>query len=101
MSKQSSCELRIEADQFKELIEHYELSYRDVAAAATQLLRREKQRPQLGVSHTLVSNLANGKAKNIHPRRAKAIEKVLKQPTGHIFRLQLFSVPRNTDRTAA
>ena len=49
-------------------------------------------------SRSTISNLETGKAKRVHHRRAAAIERVLKLPPGHMFRVEVFNVPVNTTR---
>ena len=100
MSSSGWCEMNISADQFKGLVEFSGHSYRSAADEVTRALRKDRKRPALKCSHTVISNLANGKSKTINPRRAREIERVLKVPPGHIFVMRLSRVPQN-ERTVA
>lgn len=94
------CEMVISPEQFKGLVEFSGNSYRDVAEEVTKGLKKDRKRPQLRCSHTVISNLANGKSRTINPRRAREIERVLKVPAGHIFLVRLSRVAQH-DGTAA
>ncbi|OHT52555.1 hypothetical protein BKG63_10995 [Mycobacteroides chelonae] len=87
------------ADEFAAAIEFADHTYRSLADDVASLLRRDKGKIHMGCSHTTISNLAGGKARRVHPRRAAAIEKALKLPRGHLFRIEVFHVP--TERRSA
>jgi hypothetical protein len=92
--------MRISAEQFKGLVEFGGHSYRALAEDVTKALKKDGKRPPITCSHTVISNLANGKAKTINPRRAREIERALKVPAGHIFLMRLFPIPENTGTAA-
>ena len=100
MSSSGWCEMRISAEQFKGLVEFSGQSYRSIAEAVTRELRKDRNRPALRCSHTVISKLANGQARTVHPRRAREIERALNVPSGHIFLMQLSRVSQH-DRTVA
>lgn len=100
MSPSGWCEMRISAEQFKGLVEFSGYSYRNIAETVTRELRKDRKRPAIRCSHTVISNLANGKSTTINPRRAREIERALNVPPGHIFLMQLSRVSQN-DRTVA
>lgn len=100
MGTQPRARMHATPEQFAGVVEFAGWSYRGLAEDVTRELRKEKRRPMIGCSHTTLSNLATGKTVWIHPRRAAAIERCLKLPPGHLFRIELFNVPEN-DGTAA
>jgi hypothetical protein len=86
--------LRAAPQQLDALIEFSGFaSKRGFADEVARELRKDRKHPPMGCSHTTILNLTSGKAKRVHPRRAAAIEKALKQPRGQLFRLELFHVP--------
>ena len=100
MGSTAWCEMSISADQFKGLIEFAGYSYRNVAEEVTKALKKDRKRPLIRCSHTVISNLANGKSKTINPRRAREIERVLKVPPGHIFLMRLSRVSQDNGTAA-
>ena len=99
MAVQPRAEMHASPEQFGGGVEFAGWSYRGLAEEVTRELRKEKSRPRIGCSHTTLLNLANGSTRWIHPRRAAAIERCLKLPPGHLFRIELFNVPSDK-RTA-
>ncbi|MFA4080528.1 hypothetical protein ONA92_02280 [Mycobacteroides salmoniphilum] len=99
MGTQPRARMHAEPEQFASVIEFSGLSYRGLAEDVSRELRKDRGKPRIACSHTVISNLATGKTAWIHPRRAAAIERCLKVPSGHLFRVELFSVPKN-DRTS-
>lgn len=98
MATQPRAILRAAPQQLDALIEFAGFaSKRGFAQEVAQELRKDRKRPPMGCSHTTILNLTSGKAKRVHPRRATAIERVLKQPPGHLFRIELFHVPGNNN----
>lgn len=100
MASQPRAKMHAAPEQFVAVVEFADFSYRGLAEAVTADLRKEKRHPRIGCSHTTISNLATGKSSWIHPRRAAAIERCLKVPRGHLFRVELFNVPSNKGTAA-
>lgn len=100
MTRSAWCEMAVSPAQFKGLVEFSGLSYREAAEEVTKGLRKDRKKPPIRCSHTVIANLANGKSKTINPRRARVIEQVLKVPPGHIFLMRLSPVSRD-EGTAA
>lgn len=85
---QDYAELQVSADKFKEYVQDLG-SYRTFADDSTALLqkqRRDRARRRRSairddepgsISHSLISQLANGITRNTHPDRARAISKML------------------------
>lgn len=86
-------------EQFAAAMEFAGHTSRSLAEEVAAVLRRDRGKVPMGCSHTTVVNLSRGKAKRVHPRRAAAIEKALKLPPGHLFRIEVFHVP--TERKTA
>lgn len=87
--------------QFAASVEFAGFTYRGLAEEVSTILRKERRKTPMACSHTTVSNLANGNAKRVHPRRAAAIERALKLPPGHLFRVEVFDVaPKRTTHAA-
>lgn len=91
-------ELRGTADQFIAAREFAGFSTRGLADEVSRELRKDRRKPPMECSRSTISNLETGKAKRVHHRRAAAIERVLKLPPGHMFRVEVFNVPVNTTR---
>lgn len=100
MTRSAWCEMAASPAQFKGLVEFSGMSYRGVADEASRLLKKDRKKPPIRCSHTVIANLANGKSKTINPRRARVIEQVLKVPPGHIFLMRLSPVSQD-EGTAA
>ncbi len=80
--------MRATPNQFAAAMVHATHSQRSLADAVTDILHRQRGKTRMGCSHTTIGNLAVGKAKRVHPRRAAAIEKALNVPPGHIFLIE-------------
>lgn len=100
MASQASAALHAAPGQLAALIEFSGYTKRGFADEVTRELRKDRKRPIIGCSHTVISNLTTGKTKRINPRRAAAIERVLKQPPGQLFGIELFHVPGNSKPAA-
>ena len=94
-------ELRGTPDQFVAAREFAGFSTRGLADEVSRELRKDRRKPHMECSRSTISNLETGKAKRVHHRRAAAIERVLKLPPGHLFRVEVFNVQSNTDRQPA
>ena len=100
MAGQPRAILRATPDQLESLIAFSRFTKRGFADEVRRELRKDRNQPIIGCSHTTISNLTSGKAKRVHPRRAAAIERVLKQPPGQLFSIELFDDQGN-NRPAA
>ncbi|WP_448222404.1 hypothetical protein [Gordonia iterans] len=88
-------------EQFAASVELGGFTYRGLADEVSTILRKERRKTPMACSHTTISNLANGNAKRIHPRRAAAIERALKLPPGQLFRVEVFDVSPKQSTPAA
>jgi hypothetical protein len=87
-------------EQFVAAMEFADHSQRSLAEEVAAILRRQRGKVEMGCSHTTILNLATGKANRVHPRRGAAIEKALKLPPGHLFRLEMSHVPKEHETHA-
>ncbi len=76
-------------------------SVRGLADEVSRELRKDRRKTPMTISRSTISNLETGAATRVHHRRASAIERVLKLPPGHLFRVEAFNVHTNTARQTA
>lgn len=87
-------------EQFASAREYMRLSTRGMAEEVARELRKDRRKPPMSCSRSLISSLETGEATRTNARRAAAIERVLKLPPGHLFRVE-FNVQSNTARLTA
>lgn len=100
MASQVMAELIAAPEQFAAAREYLRLSTRGTAEEVTRELRKDRRKPPMSCSRSLISSLETGKATRTNARRAAAIERVLKLPPGNLFRVE-FNVQSNTARLTA
>lgn len=88
------------AEQFVAAMEFADHSQRSLADEVAAILRRQRGKAEMGCSHTTILNLATGKANRVHPRRGAAIEKALKLPPGHLFRIEICQISPDRAKVA-
>ncbi|MGO3325357.1 hypothetical protein [Gordonia sp. (in: high G+C Gram-positive bacteria)] len=88
-------------DQFIAAREYAGFSTRGLADEVARELRKDRRKPLMGCSRSMISNLETGNATRTNYRRAAAIEKVLKLPRGHMFRVEMFNAQLNSDQLTA
>lgn len=88
-------------EQFVAAREYAQFSTRGLAEEVSRELRKDRRKPPMSCSRSTISNLETGVARRIHHRRAAAIERVLKLPPGHLFRVEVFNVHPNRERLTA
>lgn len=76
------------------------MSVRALANEAARELRKDRRKTPMSISRSTISNLETGAANRVHYRRAAAIERVLKLPPGHLFRVESFNVAVDRPATA-
>ena len=94
-------ELRGTPDQLVAAREFAGFSTRGLADEVSRELRKDRRKPRLECSRSTISNLETGVSKRVHHRRAAAIERVLKLPPGHLFRVEVFNVQSSTEHKKA
>lgn len=106
MESQNYAELQVSAGSFKWLVQK-EHTYRSLAEDATTELRKELRRVRArrrddqwrpeNISHSLISQLANGVTRCTHPDRAYAIERALGRER-ELFALRMSNVSQDVRR---